>query len=317
LISLAGLSCSGRRDGREIRASGTIEAVEVKISSKVNGQVESLSVEEGDRVKEGDVLAQIDHEALDLQLAQAEAAAGMAESQLRLLRQGARSEDIRQAEEAVRQAEAMLKVADADAARFRNLYDNGGISKKQKEDAEARATVARAQYNSAAEVLNKVRKFVRPEELQTAEAKLAQAQAAAGLLRKMISDSAIVSPVEGIVTGRLVEKGELVSSGTPVLTISELDRVHVMIYVTADELGRIKLGDPAGVKIDSYPDRTFFGIVTYISPEAEFTPKNIQTREERVKLVFRVKVEMENPEGILKPGMPADAVVRLGPEGST
>lgn len=115
-------------------------------------------------------------------------------------------------------------------------------------------------------------------------------------------------------THKAVEAGELVTPGATVVTLVDLDSVHVMIYVTEKELGRVRLGDAAEVKIDAFPDKAFAGKVTYISPEAEFTPKNIQTKEDRVKLVFGVKVEIENREGLLKPGLPADAVIRVSPE---
>jgi HlyD family secretion protein len=236
-----------------------------------------------------------------------------AEAQLALLVKGARSEDIRQAEAALKQAEAALTVAEDDARRMRALAKTGSVTTKQAEDAEARLTVATAQRNAAAEAVAKVRTLVRPEEIQAAEARLAQAQASADLLRKTIADCTITAPAGGIVTHKAVEPGELVVQGATLVTLAELDSVYVMIYVTEKELGRVKLGGPAEVKIDSFPDKVFEGTITYISSEAEFTPKNIQTKEDRVKLVFGVKVEIENREGFLKPGLPADAVIRVGP----
>ena len=192
---------------------------------------------------------------------------------------------------------------------MRELAARGSVTPKQRDDAEARLVVAQAQEASAKEALSRLRRLARPEEIQAAEARVAQAAAAVDLLRKTIADSTVVSPVAGIVTRRPVEEGELVAPGTTVLTVSELDRVHVMIFVTEKELGRIRLGQEAEVAIDSAPGRVFEGRVTFISPEAEFTPKNIQTREDRVKLVFGVKVEIPNPDGVLKPGLPADAVI--------
>jgi HlyD family secretion protein len=196
---------------------------------------------------------------------------------------------------------------------MRALAKTGSVTTKQAEDAEARLTVATAQRNAAAEAVAKVRTLVRPEEIQAAEARLAQAQASADLLRKTIADCTITAPAGGIVTHKAVEPGELVVQGATLVTLAELDSVYVMIYVTEKELGRVKLGGPAEVKIDSFPDKVFEGTITYISSEAEFTPKNIQTKEDRVKLVFGVKVEIENREGFLKPGLPADAVIRVGP----
>ena len=314
LILLAGLACSNGRDKNVISASGTIETVEVNVASKVAGQVLSLSYKEGARVAPGDLLAVIDHASLDIQLRQAEAGVRLAEAQLALLVEGARSEDIRQAEAALTQADSALKIAADDAARMRELFKTGSVTSKQRDDAEARLTVSSAQQSSAAAALGKLRRLARPEEIQAAEARLAQARAGAELLAKTIADCTITAPAGGIVTHKAVEAGELVTPGATVVTLADLESVYVMIYVTEIEIGRIKLGDGVDVRIDAFPERAFPGKITYISPEAEFTPKNVQTKEDRVKLVFGVKVEIENKDGLLKPGLPADAVVRVGPE---
>ncbi len=314
LAVLGGLSCAGNGAKGVISASGTIETVEVHVASKVSGELLELAVKEGTRVKLGDKLAVVDHVTLDIQLRQAEAGVRLAEAQLALLVKGARSEDIRQAEEVHRQAEAALTVAEDDARRMRELARTGSVTPKQREDAEARLTIAMAQKNAGAEALKKVRTLARPEEIRAAEARLAQAQATADLLRKTISDCTILAPTGGIVTHKAVEPGELVSPGETIVTLAELDGVYVMIYVTENELGRIRLGGSAEITIDSFPDKVFEGMITYISPEAEFTPKNVQTKQDRVKLVFGVKVEIENRAGLLKPGLPADAVIRVGPE---
>ena len=313
---LAVAACDGQGPKDAVSASGTIEAVEVNVAAKAGGQVLELSVEEGARVAPGDRLALIDHAILDIQLRQAEAGVRLAEAQLALLVKGARSEDIRQAEAALKQAEAALKVAEDDARRMRELFRTGSVTSKQADDAESRLTVAAAQHNAANEALRKVRKLARPEEVRAAEARLDQARAAAELLAKSIADCAITAPSAGVVTHKVVEKGEFVTPGSTVLTLSELDSVYVMIYLTEREIGRVRLGDAADVGIDAFPGRAFPGRVTYISPEAEFTPKNVQTKEDRVKLVFGVKVEIENREGLLKPGLPADATIRVAPEKS-
>jgi HlyD family secretion protein len=315
LTLLALVSCAGNNARGVISASGTIEAVDVNVASKVSGQLQSLLVDEGTKVKPGDTLAVVDHASLDIQLRQAEAGVDLARAQLVLLRNGARREDIQQAEEALKQAQASLKVAADDARRMGELARTGSVTPKQKEDADARLTVAQAQESAAREALAKIRRLARPEEIQAAEARLAQAVAAADLLRKTIADCTITAPAGGVVTHKAVEAGELVAPGSTVVTLSELDSVYVMIYVTEKEMGRVRLGDSAEVKIDAFPNRVFSGKVTYISPEAEFTPKNVQTKEDRVKLVFGVKVEIENKDGLLKPGLPADAAIRVAPEG--
>jgi HlyD family secretion protein len=311
LAALAAAACAARADKGVLSASGTIEAVEVNVASKVPGQVLSLAVEEGVRVSPGDVLAVIDHAAADIQLRQAEAGVDLARAQLELLRSGARREDIQQAEAALKQAEAGLRPAAEDARRMRELFKTASVTAKQRDDAEARLTIAEAQRAAAAEALSKVRRWARPEEIRSAEARLDQAEAARDLLAKTIADCTITAPSSGTVTHKAVEAGELVAAGATVVTLSRLDSVYVMIYLTEREVGRVRLGDAADVEIDAFPGRPFPGRVTYISPEAEFTPKNVQTKEDRVKLVFGIKVEMANPEGLLKPGLPADATLRV------
>ncbi|MBC7360897.1 MAG: efflux RND transporter periplasmic adaptor subunit [Candidatus Aminicenantes bacterium] len=304
------LSCRSKKPDDFIQATGTIESRVARISPKVSGRVLRVLVEEGQQVKPGDVLVELDHDYLDLQLRQAEAAVAQAKAQLELLRIGARSEDVSQAEQQLKQAEINLAQARRDAERFISLFQKGSITLKQKEDAENRLAIAEAQYVQAKDNLEKLRNLVRPEEIKAAEAKLAQAEASVELLKKNIEDSTVICPIEGVVTERAVEPGELVNPGTTLVTISCLDPVYLWVYVTEKELGWIKLGQMAEVRIDSFPDKTFEGKIIYISPEAEFTPKNIQTREDRVKLVFGVKIELKNPNGQLKPGLPADAYIR-------
>ena len=315
LIALSGLACSSKAAKGVITASGTIEAIEVDVASRVMGQILELAVDEGARVKAGDLLATVDHATADIQLRQAEAGVRLADAQLALLVKGSRIEDIRQAEAALEQAQATLKVASDDARRMRELVLTGSVTPKQREDADARLTVAEAQQKAASETLSKVRRLARPEEIQASEARLAQARAAADLLAKTIAVCTITAPAGGIVTHKAVEAGELVTPGSTIVTLTELDSVYVMIYVTEMEMGRIRLGDGVEVRIDAFPNRVFPGKVTYISPEAEFTPKNVQTKEDRVKLVFGIKVEIENKDGFLKPGLPADALIRVAPEG--
>lgn len=302
--------CRKADESGVIRATGTIESRIARISPRVGGRVLKVLVEEGQRVESGQVLVELDHEYLDLQLRQAEAAAESARAQLELLKKGARSEDIAQAEQQLRQTRVNLEQAGKDAERFRHLYEKGSLTQKQKEEAETRLALAEAQHLQAQEALKKLKTMVRPEEIEAAEARLRQAEAGVDLLKKNIEDSTVLCPVPGVVTEKAVEPGELVNPGATLVTISCLDPVFLWVYVTAAELGRVKLGSVAEVTIDSFPGKVFPGKITYVSPEAEFTPKNIQTREDRVKLVFAVKIELPNPEGQLKPGLPAEAVLR-------
>lgn len=306
-------SCRRSKAVPEISASGTIEATEIRLSFNLGGRVSKVFLEEGSRVAAGEPVAMLDTSFLKIQLKQVEAGVKLAEAQLQLLIKGARSEDIRQVQESLKQAETGLKLAREDFARIRSLFEKGTATTKQRDDAEARHIIALAQYQTAQEALKKVSQLARPEEIRAAEARLDQAQAAVELLQKSIADCTLTASVDGILTNRAVEPGEFAAPGATVATLSNLDRVHLMIYIKETELGRLRLGDEAEVSIDSFPDRVFPGKVVFISPRAEFTPKNIQTREERVKLVFGVKVEVENKDHLLKPGLPADALLKVKP----
>jgi HlyD family secretion protein len=303
------LGCDNSDTKRSFEATGTIESKDVTISSKVVGEIKELRFDEGDKVKLGDTLALIDNESFTIQLKQAEANRIISESQLELLRNGARREDIIQAEEMLKQAETNFNQAKIDKNRMQELFDSQSISKKQLEDIITKYEVTLAQYNSAKENLIKMRNFARPEEIKQAEAKYKQSLANEELIRKYIRDSYVISPINGHIVKRYVEEGENVNTMSSLLKLSDLSVVELMIYVSEEELGRVKLRQKAEVSVDAFPDKTFDGTVTFISPEAEFTPKNIQTKDERTKLVFGVKIKIPNTNLELKNGMPADAKV--------
>ncbi|MCP4634824.1 MAG: HlyD family efflux transporter periplasmic adaptor subunit [candidate division Zixibacteria bacterium] len=308
-LTLITISCSLSGDNGDITASGTIEATEIDISSKVSAELLSLRFSEGDRISKGDTIAIIDHCTLDIQLKQATAALQSADAQLQLLLNGARNEDIRQTEETLTQTKANLQVAKSDMQRMVDLFEKQSVTQKQKDDAVARHTVARSQFKSAQQFYNKLISGARPEEINVVRGQVNQARAAEELLKKSISDCYIKSPIDGILTHKPFNTGELITMGAVVASVTNFDKVNLMLYIAETEIGRIKPGNKANIRIDTFPDRDYPGKVVYISPEAEFTPKNIQTREDRVKLVFGVKIKIDNPDGNLKPGLPADAII--------
>ncbi|MBI4548917.1 MAG: efflux RND transporter periplasmic adaptor subunit [Ignavibacteriae bacterium] len=295
LIAVALLFSCSHSNEKEISASGTIESTEVTVSAKVSGEIEKLLVDEGTSVKKGDTLLLIDHTDLDIQLKQAEANAAATEAQFKLILRGARSEDLIQ-------AEANYTNAREDLARMEELFKSNTITQKQLDD-------ARTRFINAQQTYEKLKRGSRSEEIDAARARRDQAVAQVEAIRKKISDSYVLSPIDGIVTQKSIEEGEIVMQHAALYRIAKLDKVHLMIYVPEAELAKITLGQETKVFIDAYPDRPFPGKVTFISPVAEFTLKNIQTKEDRTKLVFGVKIEVGNPELILKPGMPADAVI--------
>ncbi len=289
------LSGCGNQNNKEIAASGTIEATEVTVSAKVGGQIIELRADEGTNVRTGDTLALIDPTDYILQLRQAEANAAALEAQYKLAVRGARQEDLIQ-------AEANYKNAETDLKRMEELFTSKSIAQKQLDDAQTR-------FVNAEQAWEKMKRGSRSEEIDVARARRDQAAAQADAARKKVKDCTIIAPMSGVVTLRAVEAGEIVPLNGAVLRISRLDNVHLMIYVSEQELGRVKIGQEVNVHIDTYRDKSFPGKVVYISPAAEFTPKNVQTKDDRTKLVFGVKIEVENPDGSLKPGMPADATV--------
>ncbi len=310
LTLTAAITGCGDGSGDRIEASGTLEATEVRVSAMVPGQIQRIFIREGVDVQAGDTLMVLDQTTLALQWRQARGGVDLAEAQYKLLLNGARPEDLQLAEEALKSAESSFKSANDDYARMKELYTAQSVSRKQFDDAESRFTIAQAQLNSAKQQVQKMQRFARAEDLASAKARLEQAQASAGILRKQLDDATILAPVAGTVTHRPVEEGELVGVGTTVATIARLETLNLVIYVNEVNLGRVQVGGGADIVIDAHPDRTFPGKVVYISPLAEFTPKNVQTKEDRTKLVFGVKIEVENGERILKSGMPADAWIQ-------
>lgn len=309
LLSIYG--CSGENNGLKIEATGTIESTNVTISSKNAGEIKAILLDEGAKVNIGDTILMIDHEALGFQLEQASAAQQISNSQLKLMLKGARTEDIKQAEEMMKQMEINFNLAKNDFERYTKLFESKSITRKQYEDMTARYQVSIAQFSSAKENYEKVKRIFRPEEIEQAKANLKKAEASVGLLEKNIRDSYIISPLNGFVVKKFVEAGETVSPMSSLVKISNLSSVNLIIYISELDLGKIKLGQKAEITIDTYPDKIYEGKVTFISPEAEFTPKNIQTKDERTKLVFAVKIEIPNKNFELKSGMPADAKIIL------
>jgi HlyD family secretion protein len=292
LVLLLLFGCSNNQKG-EILASGTIEGTEINLSAEVAGKVKEVRVEEGSAVQKSDTLALLNHQTADIELKQAEANLAASEAQYRLLARGSRREDILQ-------AEANFKNAEMELQRMTKLVQDGTVTQKQVDDAQTKYVVSQ-------QALEKLKHGALPEELQGAIARRDQAGAQADLIRKRIRDSFIISPTRGIVTLKSVEVGEYVNVGANLFRIVDLGKVKLTIYANETEVGKIKIGAPAKVMIDANPGKEYDGVVTFISPVAEFTPKNVQTKEERTKLVFGVKIEVQNPEGALKPGLPADA----------
>ncbi len=303
------VGCGNDDEKNSISATGTIETKEITVSSRISGEVRRIKFDEGDKVNMGDTILFIDDESFLIQLKQAEANRLISEAQLELLRKGARIEDIIQAEELLKQAETNHRQTDKDRNRMQELFESQSISKKQLEEYNTKYEVTLAQYNAAKENLAKMKNFARPEEIKQAEAKLKQSFANEELIRKNINDSYVTSPIKGAIVKKYVEVGENVAAMSSLFKVADLSTVELMIYVSEIQLGKVKLSQKAEISVDAFPNKIFEGTVTFISPEAEFTPKNIQTKDERTKQVFGIKIKIPNLNHELKTGMPADARV--------
>ncbi|HEY7409382.1 MAG TPA: efflux RND transporter periplasmic adaptor subunit [Vicinamibacteria bacterium] len=310
--ALVAAACGGREEAGVIAASGHVEATEVRLATKVAGHVEAMLVEEGTRVGAGQEVARIEVTDLRLGLDAAVADRAQADAERRLRVAGSRREDVAEAEAQLGRARADLRGAQEDLERMEKLLASGSGTDKARDDARTRRDVAAAGVEAAGERLAKLRAGSRPEEIDAAAARVAAADARIALLRQEIADAVVKSPVEGVVTEKLAERGELLTRGAGLAVVTELARPWLTVYVPEPELARIRLGQDAEVVTDDGQRRV--GRVTWVSPRAEFTPKNVQTPEERAKLVYKVKIGLDNPDGLFKPGMPAEARLRAAPE---
>lgn len=320
------VACAPAADPNQLRVSGHVEATEVRLAPEMGGRVLTLDVKEGDTVQAGARILTLDATDLTLAIARAKTEQAAAEAQLRLVRVAARPEDLRQADaqvEAARAdvpaAKAELDAATADLARFDLLLTRKSGSQKQRDDAATRRDVAQARVDAAEKrvaaaeaTAARVRVMARPEEVGVAQARIATAAAAIAALEDQLKDATLVSPVAGTVTEKLAEAGEVVAPRAPVVVITDLAHAWADVYVPEPSVPRIKMGQAATLYTDA-GGNGIQGTVTHISPKAEFTPRNVQTADERAKLVYRIRITVDNAAGVLKQGMPVDAVLALAP----
>lgn len=302
------------------RVSGHVEATEIQVSADAAGRLLELRVTEGDRVTAGDTIGVLDARDAELQVARMRAERLVAQAQLRLLQAGPRAEDVTQADAQVQAARVEVATTDAEIAaaeidlhRFEGLLQAEAGSVKQRDDAKARVDIARERRRSLLErvevartILSRVRSGARSEELDGARARIAVVDAQIAALEKTVTDAVVVAPASGVVTQTLVDAGEVVGRGTPILVVTDLDHAWANLFVPEPLVPKLSLGQGATVFTDA-GGAGLQGRITFISPRAEFTPRNVQTTEERSRLVYRIKVSVDNRDGVLKVGMPVDA----------
>lgn len=319
-----------------IQANGRIEGDHHAVAGKVSGKVAELAAREGDSVKKEQVLAGLDDAQVRARLDQARQAVSAMEAQWKAAQTAlavARKDlplAIHTAEANLAHARAQLassrssaEQAARDAERFRRLAEAGTVDLHRYEQMALAGEVAANQARSAEEAVRVAEKQLaqahlgderlraREDEVQALAAQLDQARAAMKEAESVLTDLTIVAPADGVITQRLVNAGEVVAAGAPLFDIVDLDRLYLKVYVPEKEIGKVRLGLTAQVYTDAFPDRPFPATVRYIAARAEFTPKEVQTPDERVKLVYAVKLYLdENPEHRLTPGLPADALIR-------
>ena len=317
------VACAEQAPSNGLRASGYVEATEVTVAAEVGGRLVELAVKEGDRVAQGAVIARLDTKDTQLQMARIRAERDVAAAQLTLVEAAPRAEDVRYAQAQVDAAEADVttfeveaKSAELDLARFESLLAANAGSQKQRDDAKARLDAlrerqrgARERVRVAREALARVQAPARPEEVGAARTRIGVVTAQLAALEKNIDDAVVKSPAAGIVTQDLADAGEIMAPRMPLVVVTDLDRAWANAFVPEPAVPRIKLGQTATVHTDA--GQMLQGTVTFVASRAEFTPRNVQTAEERSRLVYRIKVSVDNSAGILKQGMPVDVTMVL------
>jgi HlyD family secretion protein len=316
---------NNQADLNRLQVSGNIDVTQVDMAFKIPGRLALRAVEEGDRVTRGMLLARLDATDQALQVQKAAAEAAYARSVLAELESGSREQEIAGAEAELERAEAVreavvsrLRLAEADFNRYQAVFEEGGVSRQAFESYKTRLDTTRnerneaaAQVSAARQRLSLVREGPRRETLAQARARVEAAEAALALYRQQKAETEIFAPFDGVVLSTSAEPAAYLTPGMPVLTVAQIGRVWLRGFISETDLGRIRLGQPARVSTDAFPGKAYPGRISYISSSAEFTPKTVQTFEERVNLMYRIKIDLANPDGELKPGMPADAVIEV------
>jgi len=295
----------------QLSLSGNIEAHESLVGFKVQGRIVELPVEEGQQVAEGALLARLDDADLKQRIRMDEAAVGVRESNLALTLAGTREQETKAAQQTMLDAEADLAQKKLDNERAQKLFAKDEVTAQERDQAATAVKRSEAIYKAAQQRYSESVEGSRKEEIAIAHANLNEANANLGLSQVNLSYSVLRAPSAGVVTVRQAELGEVVAPGSPVVTLSDLDHIWLRAYVAETDLGSIHWGQDAVITTDTYPGKQYHGRISFIASTAEFTPKSVQTFKERVTLVYRIKIDIDNPNRELKTGMPADARIDL------
>jgi HlyD family secretion protein len=298
-------------NGTYLKVSGNIEATEVDVGFKVSGRIVGRFFEEGDWVDQGKVLARLDDEDLRNRLEVARATLMSAQARLSKLLAGSRPEEIREAEAALNQAKFDLDNKETQNERMKSLFEKKVVPKETSDNAEAAFKIAKAAFERAKENYLLVKEGPRKEDIEDAKAQVDQARASVKLNETQLSYTTLYSPISGVVLVKSGEVGEVVNPGTSILTMADIENIWLKAYIPETSLSEVKWGQDVIVTTDLQPKKEYKGKISFISSQAEFTPKQIQTEKERVTLVYRIKVDISNKNHELKPGMPADGRILL------
>jgi HlyD family secretion protein len=308
----------------QLTFSGNIEAHESLVSFKIQGRIIDLPVEEGQWVEQGALLARLDDADYRQKVRIDEANVNVHESNLALTLAGTREQEVKASQQTMFDAQADLQQKKLDYDRAQHLFGKEEISAQDRDRADTALKRAEATFQAAQQRYNEAVEGSRKEDVAIARANLTEANANLGLSRVNLGYTVLRAPSAGVITVRQAELGEVVVPGTPVVTLADLDHIWLRAYIAETDLGHIRWGQEAAITTDTYPGKKYRGRVSFISSSAEFTPKSVQTYKERVTLVYRIKIDVDNPNHELKPGMPADAHVDFGvvsqsarPQGAT
>ncbi|ARP79874.1 hypothetical protein CAL12_02910 [Bordetella genomosp. 8] len=303
-------------DPNRLTLYGNVDIRQIALAFDGSDRIAEMKVDEGDRVRAGQVVARLDTRTLALELAQARADVAMREQSLLRLRNGSRPEEVQQAQAQVIAAQADADLAARQLKRLQGVAgDTGGrgVSRDDLDNAASRLRVAQAQLDNRQQSLRLAKVGPRKEDIAEAEAALQAARAQADLLQHRLDLAELKAPRDAVVRARLLEPGDMASPQRPVYTLAVYDPKWIRAYVNETDLGRVKMGMAAQVYTDSYPGQAVAGKVGYISSVAEFTPKNVQTETLRTSLVYEIRVLVEDPEDRLRLGMPATVAIALDP----
>ncbi len=312
----AGVWWYGHRNGAptEITLYGNVDLRQADLAFHGSERIAAVDVQEGDRVHAGEVLARLDTSRLEPQVAQAEAQVAAQRAVVERLHNGSRPEEIAQARANLEQAKADAANARVQFQRKKDLVARNAGTLMDYDNAKAALDMAEARVKMNENALDLTLAGPRKEDIAQAEAQLRANEAQLAYLRRQLADAQLVAPTGGVVRARLMEPGEMASPQRPVLSLAITDPKWVRAYVSEPDLGRIRPGTKATVSVDSFPGRGFEGWIGFISPVAEFTPKDVQTPELRTSLVYEVRVFVNDPSDDLRLGMPATVHVPLASE---